>query len=151
MTRVRRWMTGVLAGAVVLAAVGCGGDDGDDAADAYVGALNAAQDAFVADVARVAAARDEQAALAAYTVAAEDAATAIQAIDPPKEVAVLHGRLVEGFDTFARETADAEAALTSGDLDRVLTAQQELIEATETQEELVRTTVAEINEELQAG
>lgn len=151
MLRVRRWMTVTLAGLALAFAAGCGGGDGGGAADAYVDEVNAAQRAFAADVERIDATGDEEAALAAYSAAAEEAAQAMRAIEPPEDVAALHADLVSGFDRFARETARVEQELTSGDLDRVLAAQQRMLEATEAQQRLIRRTVAEINDELQTG
>lgn len=149
MVRVRRWMVGALAAVALVAAAGCGGDG--EQADAYVDELNAAQRAFTAEVRRLEAIDDDEAALAAYTAAAEEAARAIAAIDPPEDVAALHGRLVGGFDAFARQTARAERDVTSGDLDRVIAAQERMTEAAATQERLIHQTVAAINDELQTG
>ena len=149
MVRVRRIAAGALAGIVLALAAGCGGgDDGGEQADAYVDEVNAAQQAFSDRVEQIGAGGDDEQALAAFSDAADQAATDIRGIEPPEEVAELHGRLVRGFDDFARETAAAEDAITSGDLDRVLAAQEDMLEATETQQRLIRTTVAQINAEL---
>lgn len=149
MVRARGMATAGLV-ALALAAGGCGGDDGAQA-DAYVDAVNAAQQAFATRIERIEATTDDEAALAAYVRASEQAAADLRAIDPPEDVADLHGRLVGGFDAFAQETAAAEDAITSGELERVLVAQQRMLRATRSQQQLIRSTMAEINQELQAG
>ena len=148
MVRVRQHAAGALAGIVLALAAGCGGggDDGGEQADAYVDEVNAAQRAFSDRVERIG--PDDEGALAALTDAATQAATDIRGIQPPEQVAALHGRLVRGFDDFARETVEAQDAITSGDLERVRAAQEDMREASETQQQLIRTTVAEINAEL---
>jgi len=117
---VRAVATALLIGAVLA---GCGGDNGTDAENAYVGAVNAAQDRFVRGEAAVqqsittatSTPRQDRATLDRFAAVVARALTELKAIAPPASVRALHGKLVAALAGYQRVIAEHRAATRSGD------------------------------------
>lgn len=111
----------VLAFAVIAAgliAAGCG--DTEDK-NAYVDEINELQLAYVDDVTQAVAgapptnAKEAAAAAGELADLTEGVADEIEAVEPPEDVADLHGQLVEALRGVATDITGAQDALTSGD------------------------------------
>lgn len=141
----------------VLLALGIGGcADGEiKQSNAYVGAVNEAQERFAAESQRL-----------LTELAPEDPAAAkrkvldrvyrvvdgfvdqLRAIEPPARVRAFHDRLIAAGIRFGNRLRSAGTALTSGDASRILTGQERLAAAGTSMSRSINETIAAINSEL---
>lgn len=155
----RRLPAALLAVLALALAAGCGGDDADVAAgNAYVEQLNAAQREFAASIERIdgrvserSTPRQDRRTLRSFTQAADEVAAKVASIRPPESVGRLHAGLVEDFETYAEEVRTATGSLTSGDADRVMAAQERLLEATDTVTSEINRAIDDINAKLRSS
>jgi len=155
----RRRTAGIVAAlaALVLAVAGCGGDDQVKEANAYVDQVNQAQTTFAQTIRRInrqvtaesTAAEDRQ-TLQRYIAAVDRVVARLRAINPPPGVAPLHRRLVRDIDTYGGEVESAAESLQNPTADKLLGAQQRLLDATDTVTRQINTTIRDINTKLQS-
>jgi hypothetical protein len=143
---------------LLLLAVALGGcADGDvKEANAYVGAVNAAQGRFAATsetlLARIApddAPARNRAALTRFYGAVDGLVTELRRIEPPGRVRTLHGRLIAAVVRFGADLRAAGAAITSRSASRVLRGQERLARATSTVARRINATIGDINAALE--
>lgn len=147
-----RRLAGACAAALALAS-GCGGaDDGGDEARrdrAYIEQVNVAVERFAREAKQLPSGF-EAGTLRTYSAALDRAAANLRGIDPPPVVATLHERLATDVAGYADAIEDAAQAPLSDDPDRVVSAQQELLEATRTANAQVNRTLTQIGRKLDA-
>lgn len=147
------------AGLLVLAllALGVGGcADGEvKEANAYVNAVNQAQERFSAESRRLItklAPEDpggaKQVVLDQIYEVVDGFVFELQAVDPPARVKAFHERLVAAGVRFGDRLRSAGAALTSGDASRILDGQERLAAAGTGMSRSVNEAIAAINNEL---
>lgn len=139
----------------VLGLAGCS-DGGVKQANAYVGAVNAAQGRFAATSERLLAdivpddvPVENGAALSRFYGAVDGFADELRAIQPPAAVRTLHDRLISAIVRFGGELRRAGRGITSGSASRILTGQERLAAATAAVGKRINATIAAINTALQ--
>ena len=143
--------------AVLLALAGCGGDESVKEGNAYVAKVNKAQTTFAQTIRRInrqvtakSTAAQDRATLGEYIKAVDGVVARLRAIKPPEGVAPLHQRLVRSIDQYGREVESAANSLEDPTADRLLEAQQTLLDATETVTRQINGTIADINTKLRS-
>lgn len=143
--------------ALALLALGIGGCGGGEVkeANAYVNAVNQAQERFSAESRRLITelapedpAGTKRAALDQIYEVVDGFVFELQAIEPPPRVKALHERLVAAGVRFGDRMRSAGAALTSGDASRILDGQERLAAAGSSMSRSVNEAIAAINDEL---
>ena len=153
LTRVRLLALLALAG-VALVAGGCGGKD-VKASNAYVDKVNTAQtdfaktvDALSGKITQQSTPAQDRTTMTNFTTAVARVVADLRAIKPPDKVKALHATLVSEISNYGTEVASAASALSSGDANRLLAAQQKLLKATTTVSTQINTTIDQINTKL---
>lgn len=148
MAGVRRVVAvGLLAAAAL---VGCGGDDQDAKADrTYIDQVNGAVQRFARE-ARQLPAGFQADTLRTYSATLERTATDLRAIEPPSSVTNLHAQLAGDVSAYADAIDAAAGAPLSDDPDRIVAAQQKLLQATATANREVNRTLKAIGQTLDA-
>lgn len=134
----------------VVALAGCGGDDEDAKADrAYIDQVNGAVQRFAREAKRLPAGFEAD-TLHTYSATLERTASDLRAIEPPSSVANLHAQLAGDVSTYADAIGAAATAPLSEDPERVVAAQQKLLQATTTANREVNRTLKAIGQTLDA-
>lgn len=150
----RRSVLLVLSALLALGVGGCA--DGEvKQANAFVGAVNQAQQRFATESQRLLAdlAPEDPAAAKRKVLdrvygVVDGFVRQLRAIEPPARVRAFHDRLVAAGVRFGDRLRSAGAALTSGDASRILTGQERLATAGTSMSRSVNETIAAINSEL---
>ncbi len=143
------------AAAIPLAVVtlaGCGGDAGahDAQADrAYINRVNVAVKRFAREAQRLPAGFEAD-TLHTYSATLDRTADNLRAIRPPAPVAALHRQLAGDVSSYADAIDAAASAPLSEDPDKVVAAQQDLLDATRTANREVNRTLRAIGRKLAA-
>lgn len=141
---------------LVLLGTGVAGcaDGATKEANAYVEAVNAAQERFTR---RSEALRDRisdtptkrgEAALQDLYGVVDDFAASLREIDAPPSVQSLHDRLISAVTRFGGSLREAGGDIASRDAGRILDGQEELSEATAAVGRRINTTISAINDAL---
>lgn len=138
--------------ALALLAAGCAGDE---ASNGYVAALNQTQERFARELTRLSdgvtatstPAQDRR-TLSGYEDAVDRAVSDLRRMDPPDDVASLHGSLIRQVGGYRTAVQRFRARLTSEDPQEVLEAQAAFSRAQESITQQVGRTVAGIGREL---
>jgi len=149
---VPEWLRVMLALVLLAGLLGGCADAKVDEANAYVGAVNRAQQAFATTSERLQAeirpgdapskARKN---LARYYAAVDRFVAKLRAIDPPARVRVMHASLIAAMVRFGVGLRAAGADITSQNASRVLDGQQSLAVATAAVQHAINSSVAAIN------
>lgn len=137
---------------VVVAAAGCGDTE---QRNAYVDAVNKAQARFVTtfqdlrdQITATSTPEQDRATLTRFRKAVDAAVAELQAIDPPAQVADLHGRLVGDIGRYGEEIDAARESFGSPDPQRVVAAQTRLVNAVSAVGGRINATIDAINRSL---
>ena len=143
---------------LALCAVGltaCGGAKQRDEKNAYVQAVNAAQNDFSAEVASVAAritnkssSSQDRKTLADFQSAIDDVVSQLKGIEVPGDVASEHKQLVTAMSGFGTQIKKATAALRNPNSSAIAQAQQEISTATTQVNQQIDAAIAAINSKL---
>jgi len=140
-----------LALAVVLP--GCGDDV--EKSNAYVDAVNKAQNDFAVTFDRLnksitstSTPAQDRDTLGRFRSAVEDVTKELSAVDPPEAVATLHRQLIREIGGYGNEVAKARKAFASTDPQKVIAAQTDLVTAVTSVATRINTTIDQINKKL---
>ncbi|MEA2393173.1 MAG: hypothetical protein QOJ82_1064 [Solirubrobacteraceae bacterium] len=139
--------------ALALVAAGCGGDT--KASNAYVDAVNKAQNTFATSFDKLSSritatstpAQDQQ-TLEGFRQAVDRAVGDLRAIDVPEKVKPLHRRLVTEISAYGREIDRAKTAFDSSDPQAIVRAQTRLVTAVTRVSSQINATIDQINRKL---
>jgi len=138
-------------GAAGAFASGCGNDEAND----YVEEINDLQLAYVDDVTALISGTPPTTAEGSAEIAGDLAdltqglADDISAVDPPEEVADLHGQLVTTLEDVSGQITDAEETIASGNPQQAAEAGAQLQQATTEAQTQLRSIIDQINSTLQ--
>jgi len=145
----------LLTAACALALGACGGAEERDERNAYVKAVNAAQNEFAAEVSSVAAritnkssSRDDRRTLAEFQTAIDDVVSQLRGIKVPGDVDAEHKRLVTAMSGFGAQIKKATAALSNPSTPAIAKAQEEISTATQQVNARIDAAIAAINSKL---
>jgi hypothetical protein len=147
-----RLLATIALAAAALALSACGSDE---EANDYIEEVNSVQEGLVAEVTDTVSQAPPANADAATEVAAElkgvfnDTADELEAIEPPEDVAELHGQLVTAVRDVGTRIGDAEQAFSSGNPQQAAQAALELQSATSDLQTELNTLIDDINGQLQ--
>lgn len=145
----------LLVGAFALAA--CGGAEQRDARNAYVAAVNRAQEEFASTVTTVSQritpqstpAQDRK-TLERFRAAIDDVVAKLQRIEVPSDVKTEHEQLVAAMSGFGSDIKQATDALDDPNSRKIADAQREIATATQTVNGRIDAAIAAINSKLSA-
>lgn len=147
----------LLTAACALALGACGGAEERDERNAYVRAVNTAQNEFAAEVASVAAritskssSRQDRKTLAEFQTAIDDVVSQLRGIKVPGDVDGEHKQLVTAMSGFGAQIEKATAALSNPSTPAIARAQQEISTATQQVNARIDAAIAAINSKLAA-
>ena len=133
----------------------CGGAKERDEKNAYVKAVNAAQNEFSAEVASVAAritekssSRQDRKTLADFQSAIDDVVSQLRGIKVPSDVDSEHKQLVTAMSGFGAQIRKATAALSNPSTPAIARAQAEISTATQQVNARIDAAIAAINSKL---
>jgi hypothetical protein len=142
---------------VVVSLGACAGTDADAARNAYVRALNAAQERFARTASKVSSAitkessvRQDHRTLVRYRATIDDLVRKLRSLRVPSDVRTEHDRLVTALVRFRREVSTATRDLRSPSTRGVEDARRRLVGATMTLNAQLGEAVIAINRELQS-
>lgn len=147
-------LVALVLGAIALSACG---DDGssDEAKNAYVNEVNAAQTGFASTVTSVSqqitsksSPAQDRRTLERFEAAIADVVEQLRAIDVPKDVEAEHEQLVSAMTDFGSEIRKATAALRNPDTRSIAEAQRAITTATQTVNGQIDAAIAAINSKL---
>ena len=152
-------MSRALAAALVallgLGLVACGADHRRE--NAYVEAVNRAQDDFAASFDRLSGritststATQDRRTLRGFRGAVDRTVVRLRGIAVPGSVKALHGRLIGEIGSYGRQIDRAQAAFRAGDAQSVLAAQTALVSAVTRVSAQINRTIDAINAKLRA-
>lgn len=152
--RPRTTLLGLLA-ALALSVVlsGCGDDVKES--NAYVDAVNKAQNDFAVTFDRLngsitstSSPAQDRATLGRFQSAVEEVTKELGAVKPPEAVATLHRQLIREIGGYGGEVAKARKAFASTDPQKVIAAQRDLVTAVTSVSGRINTTIDQINRKL---
>jgi hypothetical protein len=133
----------------------CGGTKERDEKNAYVKAVNAAQNEFSAEVASVASritekssSRQDRQTLADFQSAIDDVVSQLRGIKVPSDVDSEHKQLVTAMSGFGAQIRKATAALSNPSTPAIAQAQAEISTATQQVNARIDSAIAAINAKL---
>jgi hypothetical protein len=136
-----------------LIAAGCGGDT--KASNAYVDAVNKAQNAFATSfdklsnrITATSTPEQDQRTLDGFKQAVDKAVGDLRAIEVPDKVLPLHRRLVSEIGAYGREIDRAKTAFSSSDPQAIVKAQTRLVAAVTRVSSQINATIDQINRKL---
>ncbi len=155
MSGVTRIVALLLTAVCALALGACGGTEERDEKNAYVKAVNAAQNEFSAEVASVAAritnkssSSQDRKTLADFQTAIDDVVRQLRGIKVPSDVDSEHKQLVTAMSGFGAQIEKATAALSNPSTPAIARAQQEISMATTQVNARIDSAIAAINSKL---
>jgi hypothetical protein len=145
----------LVAAVVALALAGCGGDT--KASNAYVDAVNKAQNTFATSfdklsnrITATSTPAQDQRTLDGFRQAVDRAVGDLRAIQVPDRVRPLHRRLVTEISAYGTEIDRAKAAFQSSDPQAIVKAQTRLVTAVTRVSARINQTIDQINRRLRA-
>ena len=136
-----------------LALGGCGTDT--DTKNHYVDSVNRTQTQLAerfnrlqTQITGTTTPEQDRATLGGFADAVDDAVKDLRSVDAPDEVSRLHREFIEEVSEYGVEVRKAREALASGNSEKVLDAQQQLISSVGQISTRINRTIAAINDEL---
>jgi outer membrane murein-binding lipoprotein Lpp len=136
-----------------LALAGCGDDV--EKSNAYVDAVNKAQNDFAVTFDRLnksitstSTPKQDRDTLGRFGGAVEDVTQELTEVDPPEAVATLHRQLISEIGGYGEEVAKARKAFASTDPQKVIAAQTDLVTAVTSVATRINSTIDQINKKL---
>ncbi len=153
MPRLLRPLALVAALILALVAAGCGNDV--EKSNAYVDAVNKAQNDFAVTFDRLngsitstSTPAQDRKTLGRFQSAVADVTKRLRAVEPPEAVASLHKQLIQEIGGYGEEVAKARKAFASTDPQKVIAAQTDLVTAVTSVATRINTTIDQINKKL---
>jgi outer membrane murein-binding lipoprotein Lpp len=150
---VRRLALLLAAVALAVVAAGCGSDN--KAANAYVDAVNRAQNDFASTFDRLSSKitststpEQDQKTLDGFKRAVDKVVGDLRAVEPPDRVKGLHAELVGEIANYGREIDKAKSAFANGSPKAIIKAQTQLVTAVTRVSSQINRTIDAINKKL---
>jgi hypothetical protein len=139
--------------ALALVAAGCGNDN--KASNAYVDAVNRAQNSFAASfdklssrITSTSTPEQDQRTLVGFRRAVDRTVTDLRAIDVPDRVKPLHQQLIGEISSYGKQIDKAKSAFASEDPQAIVKAQTRLVSAVTRVSGQINHTIDQINKRL---